>query len=391
MQSAEIPLDEGAGAGHKPSQDKFADADLLDAYSQAVIGVVEAVSPAVIGLAAGDDGRHGSGSGFLITADGYALTNSHVAGHGGDLWATTADGDRLDVRVVGDDPATDLALVRLAARDLPFAPLGDSDALRVGQLLIAIGSPFGFQSTVSTGVVSALNRTMRGEQGRLIENIIQHSAPLNPGNSGGPLVDSRGRVVGVNTAIVAMAQGIGFAVPANTARWVIGEFLSHGRVRRPHLGITATLVSLPRRLMLDLDLLNDRALEVVEVDAGGSAAAAGVRAGDLILAADGRLLNGIDDLHRLLSSKNAAGDLVLTVVARGAEPGATCASPPLRACRDWPVADCARRFLAHRHVRRAFSPAKRSPGRACLVSRPAAPHGPACLRLRLFRHRKLTT
>ena len=194
-------------------------------------------------------------------------------------------------------------LFRLAARDLPFAPLGDSDALRVGQLLIAIGSPFGFQSTVSTGVVSALNRTMRGEEGRLIENIIQHSAPLNPGNSGGPLVDSRGRVVGVNTAIIAMAQGLGFAVPANTARWVISELLSHGRVRRLHLGITATLVSLPRRLMVDLDLLNDRAIEVVAVEPGGSAAAAGIRPGDLILAAGGRLLNSIDDLHRLLSGK----------------------------------------------------------------------------------------
>jgi S1-C subfamily serine protease len=233
--------------------------------------------------------------------------------------ATTADGDRLDVEVVGDDAATDLALVRLAARDLPCAPLGDSDGLRVGQLLIAIGSPFGFQSTVSTGVVSAMNRAMRGEQGRLIENIIQHSAPLNPGNSGGPLVDSRGYVVGVNTAIIAMAQGLGFAVPANTARWVISELLSHGRVRRLQLGITAALVSLPRRLIVDLDLLNDRALEVVAVEAGGSAAAAGVRPGDLILAAGGRLVSSIDDLHRLLSNRGAHRDLVLAVVRAGRE------------------------------------------------------------------------
>jgi S1-C subfamily serine protease len=244
-QSGPASPEDRAGPGNQPGQNKVADADLLDAYSQAVIRVVDAVSPAVIGLAAAEGGRGGSGSGFLVTADGYGLTNSHVVGGRAGLVATTADGDRLDAQVIGDDPATDLALVRLAARDLPFAPLGDSDALRVGQLLIAIGSPFGFQSTVSTGVVSALNRTMRGEEGRLIENIIQHSAPLNPGNSGGPLVDSRGRVVGVNTAIIAMAQGLGFAVPANTARWVTSELLSHGRVWRLHLGITATMVFLP--------------------------------------------------------------------------------------------------------------------------------------------------
>ncbi len=324
VQSGAVPPDDRTGCENQPGHGKrvdrdLADTDLLDAYSQAVIGVVEAVSPAVIGLAAGEGSRGGSGSGFLVTADGYGLTNSHVVSNRVALMATTADGDRLDAQVIGDDPATDLALIHLAARDLPFAPLGDSDALRVGQLLIAIGSPFGFQSTVSTGVVSALNRTMRGEEGRLIENIIQHSAPLNPGNSGGPLVDSRGRVVGVNTAIIAMAQGLGFAVPANTARWVISELLSHGRVRRLHLGITATLVSLPRRLMVDLDLLNDRALEVVGVEPGGSAAEAGVRPGDLILAAGGRLLNSIDDLHRLLSNRGAVGRLVLTVVRAGRE------------------------------------------------------------------------
>ncbi len=281
--------------------------------------MVEAVSPAVIGLAGSEGGRGGSGSGFLVTPDGYGLTNSHVVGNRAGLTATTADGDRLDAQVVGDDPATDLALVRLAARDLPFAPLGNSDALRVGQLLIAMGSPFGFQSTVSTGVVSALNRTMRGEEGRLIENIIQHSAPLNPGNSGGPLVDSRGRVVGINTAIIAMAQGLGFAVPANTARWVIGELLSHGRVRRLHLGITAALVPLPRRLIVDLDLLNDRAIEVVDVEPGGPAAEAGVRPGDLIVAVGGRLLNSIDDLHRLLSGSGADRRLALSVVRAGQE------------------------------------------------------------------------
>jgi S1-C subfamily serine protease len=300
-------------------QESLSDGDLLDAYSQAVIRVVDTVAPAVVGLTASQEGKGGSGSGFLVTPDGYALTNSHVVAGAGRLRSTTADGDRLDAEVVGDDPDTDLALIRLAARDLPFALLGNSDALRVGQLLIAMGSPFGFQSTVSTGVLSALNRTMRGEQGRLIENIIQHSAPLNPGNSGGPLVDSRGRVVGINTAIVAWAQGLGFAVPANTAKWVIGELVAHGRVRRPHLGITGTLVPIPRRLVVELDLLNDRAIEVVGVEAGGPAATAGARPGDLIVAIGGRVVTSIDDLHRLLSSSASERRVPLTIVRAGRE------------------------------------------------------------------------
>ena len=169
------------------------------------------------------------------------MTNSHVAHGRRKLRTVTPEGDTLDAELVGDDPATDLALLRLAARDLPFAELGDSESLQVGQLVIAMGNPLGFQSTVSTGVISALGRAMRGEEGRLIENIIQHTAPLNPGNSGGPLLDSRGRVIGVNTAIVAMAQGLGFAVPGKIVQWVLGELLSHGRVRRLSLGITATV------------------------------------------------------------------------------------------------------------------------------------------------------
>src|SRR5436309_5372378 len=219
------------------------DAELLDAYSEAVIGVVGRVGPAVISVAPHPtDEQPGQGSGFVITPDGFALTNSHVVGGRGRLRATTEEGDALDARLIGDDPSTDLALIRLAARDLPHADLGSSDGLRVGQLVIAMGNPFGFRSTVSTGVISALGRAMRSQQGRLIENIVQHTAPLNPGNSGGPLVDSKGRVVGVNTAIIALAQGLGFAVPGNTARWVTSELLTHGRVRRLALGIRGHVV-----------------------------------------------------------------------------------------------------------------------------------------------------
>jgi S1-C subfamily serine protease len=230
------------------------------------------------------------------------------------LRATTEEGDALEGRLIGDDPATDLALIRLAARDLPHAELGDSDTLQVGQLVIAMGNPFGFRSTVSTGVVSALGRAMRSEQGRLIENVVQHTAPLNPGNSGGPLVDSRGRVVGINTAIIAFAQGLGFAVPATTARWVVGELLAHGRVRRLSLGISVTVAAIGRRLARELDLLTDQAVEVVEVLPASPAAAAGLVAGDWIVAAGGRLIAGADDLHRVLATLRDERPLPLQIV-----------------------------------------------------------------------------
>ncbi len=292
-----------------------ADGDLLDAYSQAVINVVRQVGPTVISVSGRtNDARQGMGSGFVITPDGFALTNSHVARGRKRLRATTEEGDSLDAELIGDDPATDLALVRLAARDLPHAELGDSDALQVGQLVIAMGNPFGFRSTVSTGVVSAIGRAMRSEEGRLIENIVQHTAPLNPGNSGGPLVDSRGRVVGINTAIIAMAQGLGFAVPATTARWVVSELLAHGRVQRLSLGIVAAVVALPRRLVRELDLLADQAVEVVETRPGGAAAKAGIETGDLIVAAAGRIVASTDDLHRVLAALPARGEVVLQVV-----------------------------------------------------------------------------
>jgi S1-C subfamily serine protease len=291
------------------------DAALLDAYSQAVIGVVGRVGPAVISVTGHPaDGHQGQGSGFLITPDGFALTNSHVAHGRSRLRAITEEGDALDARLIGDDPATDLAVIRVAARDLPHAELGVSDGLQVGQLVIAVGNPFGFRSTVSTGVVSALGRAMRSEHGRLIENIVQHTAPLNPGNSGGPLVDSRGRVAGINTAIIAMAQGLGFAIPASTARWVVGELMSHGRVRRLSLGITITLVPIPRRLVRQLDLLTEQAVEIVEVVPRGPAASAGLEVGDWIVAAGGRIITGADDLHRVLTALKAENEVVLQIV-----------------------------------------------------------------------------
>ena len=291
------------------------DANVLDAYSRAVISVVQNIGPAVISVVGprGDE-RGGVGSGFLLTPDGFALTNSHVVHGRRQLMAVTPEGDSLDAALIGDDPATDLALLRLAAHDLPRAELGDSESLQVGQLVIAMGNPLGFQSTVSTGVVSAVARAMRSEGGRLIENIIQHTAPLNPGNSGGPLLDSRGGVVGINTAIVAMAQGLGFAIPAKTAQWVVSELIAHGRVRRLSLGISATVTHLPRRLIRELDLLGDRAVEIVETTPGGAAQAAGLRSGDLIVAVNGRLISGVDDLHQILSGFPVVRQLAVTVV-----------------------------------------------------------------------------
>ncbi|HTN75631.1 MAG TPA: trypsin-like peptidase domain-containing protein [Pirellulaceae bacterium] len=299
-------------SANRPSAE---DLDLLDAYSRAVIGVVEKTSPAVIGIQARQDERRGgSGSGFLITSDGFAVTNSHVVHDAHKLTVTLPENDRLTAELIGDDPATDLAVIRIAARDLPFTELGDSQTLRVGQLVIAMGDPLGFQSTVSTGVVSATGRAMRSQQGRLIDNVIQHTAPLNPGNSGGPLVDTRGRVVGINTAIIAMAQGLGFAVPANTARWVIREIVAHGHVRRPYLGIGAGSVPLSRQVQREHDLVNTHGIELATLDMHGPAAKAGLREGDVIVALNDRIVNDVDDLHRLLTAIGEGRELMLTIM-----------------------------------------------------------------------------
>jgi S1-C subfamily serine protease len=296
------------------------DVELLDAYSRAVITVADAVGPAVVSVSVGmkspgsETKQVGSGSGVVFAPDGYILTNDHVVHHAKQLSVTLTNGTTLPATLVGDDPATDLAVIRADGSGLPYATLGDSSLLRVGQLIIAIGNPFGFQSTVSTGVVSALGRALRSQQGRLIENIIQHTAPLNPGNSGGPLVDSRGRIVGINTAIIIMAQGIGFSIPSNTAKWVVSQLLTYGRVRRGYLGITAQQRPLSRRLVRFHNLTGDFAVEVVSVMSDSPAARSGIREGDLIVAINSHEVTSVDHIHSFLGGWPVGKSVNLTVI-----------------------------------------------------------------------------
>jgi S1-C subfamily serine protease len=286
----------------RPQNIAPADAQLLDAYSRAVVHVVESVGPAVVNIAVRKSGsQQGVGSGVVVAPDGYILTNAHVVHGASELAAGFTDGALRAARAIGTDPATDLAVIRTHESGLAYAALGESKQLRVGQLAIAMGNPLGFESSVSTGVVSALGRSMRGQEGRLIDNIVQHTAPLNPGNSGGPLLDSRGEVIGINTAIIAMAQGIGFAIPAATAKWVLSQILQHGRVRRSYLGIGGRPRPLDRRLVRALDLASDRAVEVISVDPQGPAAQAGVHVDDIVLGMNETPVRHVDDLHRLLS------------------------------------------------------------------------------------------
>jgi S1-C subfamily serine protease len=307
-----------------PGREDAAGQDLLDAYSRAVVAVVEAVGPAVVSISIGRETPRadfeplGAGSGFVVAPDGYILTNSHVVSEAKMIRASFIDGTRLAATLVGADPATDLAVIRVSGSKLAYAELGDSAGLRVGQLVIAMGNPLGFQSTVSSGVISALGRTLRSQQGRLIENIIQHTAPLNPGNSGGPLLDARGRVVGINTAIIAQAQGIGFSVPANTARWVVSQLLTVGRVRRSYLGIVGYQRTLDRRLMRFHRLAAESAVEIVRIDEAGPLKGVGLRSGDLIVAMNGQIVASVDDMHRILSGWPVGQPMGLTVV-RGRE------------------------------------------------------------------------
>jgi S1-C subfamily serine protease len=301
------------------------DGGALDAYSRAVNGAAERVGPAVVSV----DVRHGvarrgrgqrevpgHGSGFIFTPDGFILTNSHVVHDATRIDAAFADGTRLRAELVGDDPDTDLAVVRTEPYSAAVAALGDSGCLRVGQLVVAIGNPLGFESTVTAGVVSALGRSFRSVTGRLIDDVIQTDAALNPGNSGGPLVDSAGRVVGVNTAVILPAQGICFAVGSNTAKFVAGQLIRHGRIHRGRIGVAGQNVPLVRlaRRAHGLDAKNG--VLVTGVEAGSPAERAGIEAGDIVVGFDGKAVTGIDDLHRLLVTERIGARTTITVLRR---------------------------------------------------------------------------
>jgi S1-C subfamily serine protease len=278
----------------------------LDPYSERVTHAFETVGPSVVHITAqGPSGRGGTGSGVLFTPDGYLLTNSHVVHGATQLSASLTDGRRFAAERVGDDPPTDLAVLRLAGAGLPHAAFGSSRSLRVGQLVVAIGNPLGFQATVTAGIVSALGRTLRGASGRLIESVIQTDAPLNPGNSGGPLVDGQGLVVGVNTAMIGGAQGICFAIGIDTAVDVVARLMRDGRVRRSRLGLSGQTTPLDARLAARLQRPAATAVLVSEVQAGSAAEAGGLLKGDLLLRFDGELVASVDDLHRLLTAERA--------------------------------------------------------------------------------------
>jgi S1-C subfamily serine protease len=281
------------------------DSTLLDAYSTTVVSAVKKITPSVVNIDVQfRGGRGGNGSGFIFTTNGYILTNSHVVHGAARAFATLSDGRRFATEIVGDDLHSDVAVIRVTAEDLSPALLGNSQSIEPGQIAIAVGSPLGFQTTVTTGVISALGRSLRSQSGRLIDNVIQTDAALNPGNSGGPLVNSRGEVIGVNTAVILGTQGICFAVPINTAKFVAGELIRQGRIRRASLGIAGQ------------DLRQHRGVMVLGVEEGSPAHRAGIQSGDIVDRYDGAPVGGIDDLHRLLT-ESQIGKSVTVQVKRG--------------------------------------------------------------------------
>jgi len=296
------------------------DRELIDAYSNAIVEVVDRVGPAVGRVrVAGKSGQPaGVGSGFLVSPDGLVVTNSHVVHGARTVRLGFSDGRETEGRLLGEDPHSDIALLRSTdSSTLPFAQLGDSKLLRRGQIAIAIGNPLGFESTVTAGIVSALGRSLRAQSGRLIDDVIQTDAALNPGNSGGPLLDSGGRVIGVNTAVIVGAQGICFAVASNTARLVISEIVRHGRVRRAYIGVAVQTVPVPKRWGSIAGVRQSHAVIVSGVESGSPAERAGIRSGDVILSIDGQLVTGVDDLLRLLNGDRIGKPTILDLVSRG--------------------------------------------------------------------------
>jgi S1-C subfamily serine protease len=302
------------------------DALLLDAYSQAVVQAAERTSPSVVYIEVAKplpknwrggqrtDPLRGSGSGFVFTPDGFILTNSHVVHGAATIEATLSDGRRFNASLVGDDPSADLAVIRISADALVAAELGDSNKIRVGQVAIAIGNPYGFQYSVTAGVVSALGRSLRSESGRLIDNVIQTDAALNPGNSGGPLVNSLGEVIGVNTAVILPAQGICFAVAVNTAKFVAGQLMRHGRIRRAYLGVGGQNVTIPRFVVRSHQLGASTGVLVISLEKPSPAERAELREGDLIVALDDLPVRGVDDLHKFLTDARIGERCRLTLL-----------------------------------------------------------------------------
>jgi S1-C subfamily serine protease len=297
-------ISNGADSGQEPNYftPEPTEREALDAYSNVVVDVAERLRPAVVNLRSGRGRREGSGSGVLFTPDGFLLTNHHVVQGNDRVRVRLGDGQELAGRVVGADPWTDLAVVQAESGALPHAELGDSAGLRVGQLVVAIGSPYGFESTVTAGVVSALGRTLRSITGHLVDNVIQTDAALNPGNSGGPLVDARGRVIGINTAIIAPAQGICFAIPINMARHILPQLMQHGRVVHGYLGLHARNIPLAPALARRYELTGTGGVEVLSVEENGPADQAGLQEEDIIVALDEKATANVDDLHKQLTT-----------------------------------------------------------------------------------------
>lgn len=308
-----------------PASDRISERDnaLLDAYSEAVVSAAEKVSPSVVFIEVHktpteSSGRRsgGSGSGFIFTPDGFILTNSHVVHGAGKVQITLSDGRSYDATIIGDDPSADLAVVRISAGRLPAVILGDSEKLRPGQLAIAIGNPYGFQYSVTAGVISALGRSLRSESGRLIDNVLQTDAALNPGNSGGPLVNSLGEVIGVNTAVILPAQGLCFAVAINTAKFIAGQLIMHGRIRRAYLGIGGQNVAIPRLLARAHKLNGATGVLVIGVEKQSPAERAGVAEGDVIIGLDDAQVRTVDDLHKWLTDARIGAVCRLTLLRR---------------------------------------------------------------------------